>query len=154
MAAIFAEGCLITGEDYANAAQIFQHGTVPAHFYQVYLWAERGRALGSEEAASFIPKSIDRFLLYSGYKQLFASNASGQGGYDDNGEPDGSDPFWCLDPVAEGVTDAMREAAGAPPLEERIAWVQSLNEGDESLPVFCDAPERKEPPKWLFPGIW
>jgi hypothetical protein len=39
IAELFAEGCFKTAQDYMNAALVYQHGEVPDHFYQTYIWA-------------------------------------------------------------------------------------------------------------------
>src|SRR5262245_18012013 len=36
---IFAEGCFQTAADYSAAALIYQHGNVPDHFFQAFLWS-------------------------------------------------------------------------------------------------------------------
>ncbi|MEM9837823.1 MAG: hypothetical protein AAF830_01575 [Pseudomonadota bacterium] len=153
VAALFAEGCLITGRDHHNAALIFQHGKVPEHYYQAYRWAQRAVALGDTDAEWLISRAIDRFLLNSGYKQLFGSNAFSTAPR--VGDGFGPPTPWCLEPVVKEFTDAQREAQGFPTLQERIDRIAQMNESDgrEVGEPFCDK-DLADPPKGVFPGIW
>jgi hypothetical protein len=40
---IFGEGCFKSAADYAAAAPVYQHGTTPDHFYQTFIWSQKGR---------------------------------------------------------------------------------------------------------------
>lgn len=146
-AAIFAEGCFSTGRDYHNAALIFQHGTVPEHYYQAWLFARRAVELGDSEAQWLVPRAIDRYLLNSGYKQVFATNLvtdrlylgeAGQGA-------------WCVWPTVSALTDAEREAAGARPLAAQIERAAGMNANGEGAMCPIDLPD---PPRGMFPGSW
>ncbi|STX81663.1 Uncharacterised protein [Legionella busanensis] len=44
--AIFAEGCLQSASDFAAAALVYQHGDIPDHYYQAFLWTKRAVELG------------------------------------------------------------------------------------------------------------
>lgn len=150
VAELFAEGCIKSGRDNHNAAQVFQHGSVPDHYYQTYIWAARAVQLGDEEARRLIPRGIDRYLLSSGYRQLFGTNATGQMQTNAAGKPTG-EMVWCLPPVAEDFTDEARIAMGEEPLAEKLAWVAEMNSSGEG--AFCDD-DLADPPHGLFPGIW
>src|SRR5437870_3285091 len=59
VAEIFAKGCLKSAEDYLNAATVFQHGEVPDHFYQAYIWAMKAFNLGLDSAGTMAANGID-----------------------------------------------------------------------------------------------
>jgi hypothetical protein len=84
--ALFGEGCLRTAADFAAAALVYQHGDVPEHFLQTYIWAKRSVELGDKSQQRLMAKGIDRYLVNTGRKQLFASQALKR--FDDN--------CWCL----------------------------------------------------------
>jgi hypothetical protein len=43
---IFGEGCCTSAADYSAAALVYQHGKIPDHFFQTFLWAKRSVDLG------------------------------------------------------------------------------------------------------------
>lgn len=144
VARIFAEGCFETGRDYHNAALVFQHGPTPEHHYQTWVWATRAVALGDAEAAWLIPRSIDRYLMISGYKQLFATNLSRPFNGSDAG-------IWCVWPVVAAVDDEQWAAMGVRSLAEQLEVARGMNEGGEGRECAMDLPD---PPAGSFPGIW
>ncbi|HWU41977.1 MAG TPA: hypothetical protein VN132_01025 [Bdellovibrio sp.] len=70
---IFGEGCFKTAQDYAAAALVYQHGTIPDHAFQTFIWAKRAVELGDNTSKWLMAAGIDRYLVRSGYKQLFAT---------------------------------------------------------------------------------
>jgi len=66
VAELFAGGCLSKAGDFANAALIFQHGDVPEHFFQAYVWAHRAVELGDEAAGELVGLALDRYLVRTG----------------------------------------------------------------------------------------
>lgn len=46
---IFGEGCFLKAEDFAAAALVYQHGDVPEHYLQAFMWAKRAVELGDEK---------------------------------------------------------------------------------------------------------
>ena len=142
--ALFGEGCIRSGRDHYNAALVFQHGQVPDHYYQAYLFARRASDLGEADGDWLVPRAVDRYLLNSGYKQLFGTNFTCQ--RDEDGEQ-----RCCVPPVADGFTDEQRIAAGEPPIEEKLAKIAERPDVPET--GFCED-DRQEPPRGLFPGIW
>ena len=144
VAALFGEGCLRTAQDHHDAALVFQHGQVPDHYYQAYLFARRAVALGDEEASWLVPRAIDRYLLSSGYAQLFGSNFTCQQGED-------GERSCCMEPAANGFTDEQRAAMGEPPLAEKLAsFAERMGEAEGRV---CEG-DRPDPPRGLFPGVW
>ncbi len=148
VSALFAEGCFTAGRDYHNAALIFQHGTAPDHFYQVWLWARRAVELGDESAAWLIPRAVDRYLMNSGYKQLYATNLVTEQFYSADGS--GAET-WCVWPNVAAFDDARRTAGGGATLTAQIERARRMNDGRESGVCPLDLPD---PPQGLFPGVW
>lgn len=145
--AIFAEGCFAAGRDYHNAALILQHGVVPEHYYQAWLFARRAVELGDAEAQWLVPRAIDRYLMNSGYKQIFATNLVSDRFY--LGE--GATGVWCVWPTVTSLTDAEREAVGGRPLAAQITRAAGMNANGEGGVCPLDLPD---PPRGIFPGSW
>ena len=150
VAEIFAEGGLRSSQDYAAAALVFQHGTVPDHYYQAYLWSKRAFELGDvamkPSQKSMMVNAIDRYLINLGYKQLFgAQTFRGQG----------PGACHCLAPVENGLSEHERINYCGKSLQDRV---DLLHENNKSLPncekaLFC-VKDLKTPPKGMFPGVW
>jgi hypothetical protein len=97
---IFGEGCFRSAGDYASAALVYQHGNVPDHFYQAFLWARRAVELdGGAHAMMLVAFAIDRYLTNVGKKQLFGSQVVRS-----TTNPD----CWCLQPVEPSFPDSKR----------------------------------------------
>ena len=73
---ILGEGCFKSAEDYAAASLIYQHGDSPDHFFQAFIWALRAVQLGDFQQKSLVAMTVDRYLISSGKKQLFGTQAS------------------------------------------------------------------------------
>lgn len=142
---IFGEGCFKTAEDYAAAALVYQHGNIPDHFFQTFLWAKRAVELGDPKQKWLMAAGIDRYLTKSGYKQLFATQAS----------KDGSDPCWCMEEIERTFPEKLRIEYGKKSTKEALQWVDSLNEGNSSCKPtpFCRK-GLKNSPAGLVPGFW
>ncbi|MFA5137647.1 MAG: hypothetical protein WC728_00325 [Elusimicrobiota bacterium] len=144
VAEIFAEGCLKTGKDYYHAAMVFQHGRSPDHFLQTYLWSSQAVALGDDRGNWLRAAGVDRYLMNTGRKQLYATQAQGMG--------PGTDTCYCLWPLEETATDEDRKAIGARTLEEQWAWIDGMNKGKDCGRKFCPR-EAKPTPKGSLPGV-
>lgn len=149
VAMLFAEGCFTTGRDYHNAALVFQHGDVPDHFYQTYIWASRAVELGDLQARWLIPRAVDRWALNSGYKQLFATNLVTESYFSQVTEE--SQKAWCLWPNTSRITDRQRRAFGLKTLAEQVARAKAMNTGSSTGICAIQLPD---PPRGLFPGVW
>ncbi|PHS21457.1 MAG: hypothetical protein COA84_15780 [Robiginitomaculum sp.] len=55
---VFAQGCMISAKDYYFASRVFQHGNVPDHYFQAYLWASAAVNLGYLEAQNIFPNLL------------------------------------------------------------------------------------------------
>ena len=141
---IFGEGCFSKPEDYAAAALIYQHGDVPEHYLQAFMWAKRAVELGDERQKRMMALAIDRYLVNTDRKQLFASQA---------GKNDLASPCFCLEPVEMDFPDDRRQAIGRQSLAEAIDWLKGLNEGKDCPNVECSR-DRKPTPAGSVPGLW
>jgi hypothetical protein len=145
VAEIFAEGCFKDSKDYAAAALVFQHGSVPDHYYQAYLWSNRALELGDETQKQMVANAIDRYLINLGYKQLFGAQSFRNG-------PNGC---HCLGPTETKFKDASRIRVCGISLSDRIKSLKETNKDNQICEkvLYCDK-DLKTPPKGLFPGIW
>lgn len=75
VAELFAQGCLKSTDDYYHAATVFQHGEVPDHFFQTFIWASKAFKAGKEDAGTMAANGADRYLMKLGFKQLFGGQA-------------------------------------------------------------------------------
>jgi hypothetical protein len=149
VAALFAEGCFTTGRDYHNAAVVYQHGEVPEHYYQTFVWASRAVQLGDSEARWLIPRAIDRYLMNSGFKQLYATNLINDRFF--GPVPDSVKVTWCVWPNVSGITDRQRRALGVSTVGQQVARAKGMNTGVSSGTCTIQVPD---PPRGTFPGYW
>jgi hypothetical protein len=142
---IFGEGCFSKAQDFAAAALVYQHGDVPEHFFQTFLWAKRAVELGDPSQKRMMALGIDRYLINIGKKQLFGSQAT-----KGDTSPDGC---WCLQQVEESFPDQLRKSQTGKNLSEALEWVQELNAGKNCPSQQCTK-ELKPSPKGTVPGLW
>lgn len=142
---IFGEGCFKTAKDYGAAALVYQHGNVPDHFFQTFLWAKRAVELGDASQNRLMAMGIDRYLVNIGHKQLFATQAS---------KPALND-CWCLEDLEKSFPEKMRVELVQKSLSEALQWVDSLNEGKPACrpAKFC-AKSLKDSPRGTVAGFW
>ena len=142
---IFGEGCFSKAEDYAAAALVYQHGDVPDHFYQTFLWSKRAVELGDENQKRMMALGIDRYLVNIGQKQLFGSQAT---------LPDFKpETCWCLQKIEQSFPDKRRKEIAGKSLSEAFLWLKELNQGKTCQSLECAA-ELKPSPKGTVPGFW
>jgi hypothetical protein len=123
VAELFARGYLRTADDYKKAALIFQHGTIPEYFYQAYIFAKNAYRLGDPDGQHLAKLAIDRFLIHSGYKQVFGSQATKRSDMS----------CWCLYPLETSFSEEFRKSKGGKTLAEQIEWLKTLNKNECSL---------------------
>jgi hypothetical protein len=142
---IFGEGCFKSAQDYAAAALVYQHGNIPDHFFQTYLWAKRAVELGDSSQKRLMAMGIDRYLVNIGHKQLFATQAS---------KPTMND-CWCLEELEKSFPEKKRVELAQKSLAEALQWVDSLNENQPSCKPakFCTK-GLKDSPRGTVPGFW
>lgn len=140
---LFAQGCFKTSDDYKKAALIFQHGNVPDHYYQSFIWSRFALRLGDESARNLVNSSIDRFLIHSGFRQLFGTQAH---------MPLNAD-CSCLYPVESSFSDDDRTLRQAKTLYEQIEWLKELNK-DNLCPNWECYIDLKPVTQDEFPEFW
>ncbi len=146
VAEIFGEGCFETAADFAAGALVFQHGDVPEHFLQTFLWAKRAVELGHEKNRRLMALAVDRYLVNTGRKQLFASQASRRM----------DEPCWCLQPVEKTFPAELRLAYMGETLADKFKWVVAMN-AKAACPAenTCAAtPALTDSPAGTVPGLW
>jgi hypothetical protein len=145
VAEIFAEGCFKGADDYAAAALIFQHGSVPDHYYQTYLWSKHAFELGKSNQSNMMANAIDRYLINIGQKQLFAAQSFRNG-------PNGC---HCLGEVEIDFPDDLRIKFTGKSLAERIRELKEENKLNPTCASILYCPTNLKPAaKGMFPGIW
>jgi hypothetical protein len=150
IAGFFAQGCLITHMDYFNAALVFQHGSVPDHYYQAWLWAKRSAELGNKTAKWLSAAALDRYLIQRGFKQLYGT----QFARDEGARKDGALSF-CLSSVADILSDTERVKLGVLTLTDAAKQMAKMNgEPVKSIKNSMCHDNNKEPPKGLFPNVY
>jgi len=88
--------------------------------------------------------AIDRYLVSTGHKQLFGSQASKLG--------DAS--CWCLSQVEPTFSDDLRRDYTARRLEDRREWVRTMN-GASGACAKTECDDALQPtPKGSVPGVW
>jgi len=146
VAEIFAEGCFETAKDYAAGAMIFQHGTVRDHYFFAYIWSQKALALGDKTQKWLVAATADRWLVNSGYKQFFGTQAS-------KSTPESC---WCLEPVEKTFSDKKRKDYTKKNLVEALAWVKSMNQSDPKCAKkgdFCNKSYLEAPKNLRLPGL-
>lgn len=144
VARIFAEGCFKTADDYDHAAMIYQHGKVPDHFYQAFVWARHSVELGGgSEQKHLVALAADRYLVNIGHKQLFGSQVAcpNIGGVN----------CCCVQPIEESFPDSMRKEYGVS-VEEVLNRAKISSTGKD-CPSICPS-LLKPTPKGTMPEIW
>jgi hypothetical protein len=143
---IMAEGCLKTASDYAAASLIYQHGDVPDHYYQAFIWANRAIELGDIKQKELAAMTIDRYLISIGKKQIFGSQFYGK-----NVTHGGC---FCLQPVERSFPDSLRMEYLGKKLADQYGYLLILN----NKKMHCSAVEcptkLSSTPKGTILGFW
>jgi hypothetical protein len=146
--AMFAEGCINSTTDYMAAALIYQHGDMPDHFYQTYVWANKAYQLGDKNASRWIALSIDRYLINTGKKQLFGTQY-----FNANIASEAS--CYCMQPVEPAFPDSLRIQYLGQTLRDSYDLLATMNISRSCAlkQADCDTP-LASPAKRQFSGIW
>lgn len=139
---IFGEGCITTNKDYLAAFLIYQHGDIPDHYYQAFIFALRAAKLHGKEGSQSTAASIDRYLINIGHKQLFGSQITSYDG-----------GCFCMEPVEASFPDTIRLSHTNLSLQDRFEWLASFNEGKQCSNQECEK-ELKPSPRGTVPGFW
>ena len=151
---IFGEGCFTTSADYSAAAIVVQHGNIPDHYFQTFLWAKKAIELGDPSHIQEIrdnkklwAEGIDRYLVNSKQKQLFGTQFS---------KPS-LDPkdCWCIEEVEKSFSEKKRREYLNVNLNQILDGLNKLNAQNPQckVPTFC-AKGFKPSPVGTIPGFW
>jgi hypothetical protein len=108
---LYLSGALLTGADWLHAALILQHSSEPDDFLLAHEMCVAALILGEKGGKWLVAATEDRFLMAIGRKQRFGTQYEAAGG----------PGKFRLAPTDSRVTDALREALGAPTLAEAEA---------------------------------
>lgn len=107
--ALLASGALHSGDDFYDAAFVFQHGSVPGDYLKAHLLAMIAVARGKPGAVWIASATLDRYLQTIGKPQVLGTQFSLP-----KGAPATQEPY-----DRALVSDAMRMALDVPPLVEQ-----------------------------------
>jgi hypothetical protein len=141
---ILGEGCFKTAQDYAGASLIYQHGDVPDHYFQAFIWAMRAVELGDEKQTQLVALTIDRYLVSIGKKQLFGSQLYAS---------EATQWCFCMEPTEDSFPDSRRKEYTGYSLQDRYDWLVSMNIGKSCSNSECTTPLQPSP-KESIPGFW
>ncbi len=140
---LFRSGCINTAADYKNAALVFQHGETEDDYFRSFEWSKKGVALGDNSQKSMIAMSLDRYLVKSGKKQLFGTQAARE-------EKSGC---WCLEQIEETFPETVRMEYTGKKIADQIQWVRGINSVKSCHTHQCER-TLTTPPKGFIPGVW
>jgi len=110
------QGLLRSGEDFAKAAFVFQHGEESDDYLLAHALAMAAQAKGRTDAAWIGAASLDRYLDSIGKQSVFGTQFDAR-----DGKPRGNNDRL--------VTGAVRTAVGVPSAEEQAALMRRLETG-------------------------
>lgn len=143
---IMAEGCFKTASDYAAASLIYQHGDVPDHYYQAFIWANRAISLGDIKQKGLAAMTIDRYLISIGKKQIFGSQF-----YAKNVRGNGC---FCLQPIERSFPDSLRIEYLGKKLADQYDYLSKLNNKEMNCSAVECPTKLSSTPKGTIPGFW
>ncbi len=146
VAKFFAEGCFRDGKDYAAAAMVYQHGNTADHSFQAFIWAKRATDLGTlGENKWLMAAALDRFLVRSGQKQLFATQYA----------KDTGSECWCLEPVELSFPENRRVEYGKKSLQQALETTKMFDADPKACTTvqYCKH-DLKPSLAGTVPGFW
>lgn len=115
---LLAKGALHTGEDYEEAAFVFQHGDSASDYLLAHTLAMVAVSKGDATAIWIAAASLDRYLENIGQQQIFGTQYSVDASH-----------HWTQEPYDRDlISDALRRQLGVPPQElqrERLKAYES-----------------------------
>jgi hypothetical protein len=118
---IVAADLLTTADDYANAAQILQHGSTADDYLQAQELSLTAYELGRVDMLRHSALAEDRYLITTGQPQKYGSQFVC--------EPDKG---WQLQPIDSAITDEDRANVNIEPLSTMESKMDQLNEATNS----------------------
>lgn len=143
---IMAEGCLKTASDYVAASLIYQHGDVPDHYFQAFMWANRAIVLGDVKQKGLAAMTIDRYLISIGKKQIFGTQF-----YAENITHGGC---FCLQPVERSFPDTMRMKYLGKKLAHQYNYLSKLNNQKINCSLIECSTKLSSTPEGTIVGFW
>lgn len=145
VAKLFAEGCFKDAADYAAAALVFQHGDTADHAFQTFIWGKRAVELGDKKQMPIMAEGVDRFLVRSGQKQLFATQLA----------KDAGNPCFCLEPTEESFPDSVRIEYTRLSYQDNLDRMPTFwNKDQPSCGRLICKHNLKPSPRGTAPGLW
>lgn len=112
-------GLLETGDDFSEAAFVFQHGDKPADWLLAHTLAMVAVAKGRSDALWIASATLDRYLQKIGQPQIFGTQYNSSWPYE-GGLPQQSKATTTQDPYDRTlVPDALRRELTVPTLKEQ-----------------------------------
>jgi hypothetical protein len=121
--ALLARGELRAGEDFRNAAFVFQHGTAPDDFLLAHTLALLALARGDKTATWIAAASLDRYLHSIGKPQIYGTQFA-------LGNMPSQHPY-----NQTLISDALRQQLKVPPLAEQHAQFESFDKSQGASPT-------------------
>ena len=115
-------GELHTGEDYQNAAMIFQHGDKPADYLLAHVLATTALAKGRAESRWLAAATLDRYLMSLNQPQVFGTQYRKM----DQSSPSTQAPY-----DKDLLPDALRREHCVAPYSAQVRNLAALNKGEE-----------------------
>jgi hypothetical protein len=142
---IFGEGCLKSAADYKAAFIVYQHGNTSDQFFQAFIWASEAFKLGDISAKSDIAMSIDRYLVSTGHKELFGTQAT----QSENGG------CWCIQAIEDSFSQALRDdyRGGLNADYTGLKYLKVLNKNKNCPASYCDT-KLLPSPRGTVLGFW
>lgn len=107
--AMLKRGEVRSGADYLRAGLIFQHSLEPDDYLLAHALATAALSQGEKRGARLAAASLDRYLLATGRPQIYGTQFV----------QSGDQPIRQSALDRDLLTDAVRQAAGVPPLAEQ-----------------------------------
>lgn len=139
---IFGEGCFQDAKDYMAAALIYQHGDMPDHYFQAYIWSKRAVELGDLNGQQFSSLAIDRYLISIGKKQLFGTQYMKSPASD----------CYCMQPIEKSFPDKFRKEYSSRSLDDNYKILASIN--NKNCPKTECNNALQPAPKGSIIGLW
>jgi len=137
VAEIAAEACLKDKNDYFTAAVVFQHGSLPEHYMQAIIYANKAMELGHPVVKPLRLAAIDRYLMSLGHKQIFGSQVTAPAAYKEFENE--KDTIPCLWPIEDSIDLVKDYNFGSQ--EYRIELRETITAKKQQL-FECDFPAR------------
>jgi len=112
---LIADEALQVAEDYFHAAMVFQHGEMLGDYWQAYVLARKGAALGHRPSYWLTAAAYDRWLMNQGKPQMYGTQYTLKEGK------------WVLYEVDPTTTDAQRAEWNVPPLAQALQRAEEMN---------------------------